>query len=223
MSDPDEYPAELAVGVTGTRVAEVSAPARTVHRAILRAFADTGQAPDQAALLAAVPAGHELDVLLAELHDRDVVRLDAAGRIRAAYPFSAAPTRHVLAIDGGPSAYSMCAVDALGVSEMLGRDVAITSADPLTQEPIAVSVRAGAAVWAPETAVVYVGANQPAESSSGDVIAAEDRCCTVMNFFTDPGTAQQWIAENPAVSGVVLTQGQALRLGVDIFGRLLEE
>ena len=44
-----------------------------------------------------------------------------------------------------------------------------------------------------------------------------------MNFFTSSDTAQAWIAAHPQVSGVMLSQGQALRLGVDIFGRLLDD
>jgi hypothetical protein len=63
-----------------------------VHKAILRRFAASGYAPDPAALTDAVAEGHALDALLAELHDADVVRLDDHGRIRAAYPFSGAPT-----------------------------------------------------------------------------------------------------------------------------------
>lgn len=221
MTDRDDYPAELAVGVTSSRVADVSVPARIMHRTILRTFAATGQVPDRGALHDSTPAGHDVDVLLAELHDLDVVRLDTDGHIRAAYPFSALPTRHVVAIEDGPSVYSMCAVDALGIAEMLGRDIVITSTDPLTDEPVVVTIRAGRAVWLPEAAVVYVGANQPAEFTPGQIVAAADRCCTVMNFFADPKTAQQWIAANPTVAGVVLTQGQALKLGADIFGRLL--
>jgi L-lysine 2,3-aminomutase len=44
-----------------------------------------------------------------------------------------------------------------------------------------------------------------------------------MNFFTSPATAQDWLASHPTVSGVVLTQGQTLRLSVDIFGHLLDD
>src|SRR5262245_4448470 len=99
------YPPELAVGVTSQRLAQVSPAARSVHRAILRAFAVTGTPPDPATLAA--------PEVLRELHDRDVVRLEEHGLIRAAYPFSARPTPHVVAVDGGPSVYAMCAVDAL--------------------------------------------------------------------------------------------------------------
>ena len=54
-------------------------------------------------------------------------------------------------------------------------------------------------------------------------VAAADLCCRVMNFFTDPGCAHAWITAHPQVDGVVVTGDQAVRLGVDIFGRLLHD
>jgi hypothetical protein len=45
----------------------------------------------------------------------------------------------------------------------------------------------------------------------------------VENFFTSPASAQDWLASHLTVSGIVLSQGQALRLGVDIFGHLLDD
>ena len=43
--DEDSYPVGLAVGVTSSRVAQVSRAARVLHKAILRGFAATGRAP----------------------------------------------------------------------------------------------------------------------------------------------------------------------------------
>lgn len=225
------YPPELAVGVTSDRITTLSLRARAVHRAILTAFATTGQAPDQAALARIRPAGLDVAAVLAELHERDVIRLDEQARIRAAYPFSAVPTAHVVTIDNGPTVYAMCAIDALGIADMLDRDITITSADPETGQPVDVSVKDGQATWRPYTAVVYVGSTTPAATpvdccpptEAGDACAAPaaERCCTVMNFFAHPDTATAWQARHPEVSGVVLSQDQALRLGADIFGPLL--
>jgi hypothetical protein len=230
---PDTYVPALAVGVTSSRIANVSAVARTVHRAILRAFATTGQAPDAAALADATPAGHDLGRLLAQLHDHDVIRVDEHGRIRAAYPFSGIRTPHTVAIDAGPSVYAMCAIDALGIADMLGRDTTITSTDPTCGQEITVTVRGGRANWKPQTVVVFVGSDTVA-AAAGDVccppqadgvgaVAAAERCCGVMNFFVSPGTARDWVISHPEVSGIVLIQEQAFRLGVDIFGHLLDD
>jgi hypothetical protein len=228
--DRDRYPPELAVGVASSRIRDLAPPARALHKAILRGFASAGRAPDPAALAAATPAGHDVGVLLEELHTRDVVRLDGNGRIRAAYPFSAVPTAHIVAIAGGPTVFAMCAVDALGIADMLGTDLSITSADPRSSQPISVEVRDGRVSWRPDTTVVFVGSDTataaaaaccPADGES--MVAAADRCCGVMNFFASPATAEAWLAAHWQVTGVVLTQGQALRLGVDIFGHLLDD
>lgn len=233
-TSPVEYPPQLAVGVTRDRIRGVSPVARAVHRAILHRFATEGRAPDRVALAAAAPAGHGLDVMLAELHDRDVIRLDQTGRIGAAYPFSATPTPHLVAIGGGPTVYAMCAVDALGMAAMLDRDIAITSTDPTSGEPVAVSIRDGQASWRPPTTVVFVGSATPA-IAAGDccppagaadqacAAPAAERCCTTMNFFTDHHTAQAWRSAHPDAAGTVLNGRQALALGTDIFGHLLDE
>jgi hypothetical protein len=44
-----------------------------------------------------------------------------------------------------------------------------------------------------------------------------------MNFFASPDSAKRWLGAYLGVAGVILTQGQALRLGVDIFGPLLDD
>ncbi|MEU2004619.1 organomercurial lyase [Rhodococcus sp. NPDC019627] len=79
--------------------------------------------------------------VLDRLHAEDVIRLNSAGRIASAYPFSASPTPHQVRVGGETTIYAMCAVDALGMSAMLGTEVVIESADPVTGERIAVTVR----------------------------------------------------------------------------------
>jgi hypothetical protein len=224
------YPPQLAVGVTSDRLAAVSPAARALHREVLGTFAATGLAPDREELGARV-LDWQLAPLLTELHEGDVIRLDDRGEIRAAYPFSAVPTPHRVAIDGGPTVYAMCAIDALGIAQMLGRDTAITSSDPVSGEQVSVSIHGGEAAWTPETAVVFVGSTaaadcgdccEPGEAGPGCDRPAAERCCTVMNFFTTADSAAAWQAAHPEVSGVVLSQPQALRLGIDIFGHLLD-
>ena len=94
-----------------------------------------------------------------QLHAADFLRLDAGGAISAAYPFSPAPTPHLVTISGGPQVYAMCAIDALGIAAMLGKTVTISSSEPGTGAPVTVTVPAagGAAVWEPGTAVVFYG------------------------------------------------------------------
>jgi hypothetical protein len=224
------YPAQLAVGVTSDRIMTVSPRARALHRVVLHAFAALGRPPDRAALDTFASDGPEASALLTELHERDVIRLDERGDIRAAYPFSAAPTPHLVAIEDGPTVHAMCAIDALGIAEMLGRDTTITSTDPATGEVVLVSIRGGRATWTPDSTVVFVGSTiraasgecrEPDVAGPGCDAPAAERCCTVMNFFATADSAAAWQAAHDDVSGVVLSQQQALRLGIDIFGDLL--
>lgn len=229
MNDAGSYPPELAVGVTSERISTVSPAARAMHKTILDWFAKHGHAPTRDELIGAAPSGHQLGELLAELHDRDVIRLADNGTIRAAYPFSAIPTAHIVDIDGGPAVFAMCAVDALGMAAMLDRDITIESRDPHTGQAITVTIHDGHTSWVPATAVVFVGAQAtdlqdccPPEGTIS-ATAAADICCHVMNFFTGTTSAHDWWQAHPNVSGHILDQRQALRLGNDIFGRLLRD
>ena len=52
----------------------------------------------------------------------------------------------------------MCAIDALGIPAMLGQDVVITSADPVTGEPVTVTAGPDrTTAWQPGRAVVFLG------------------------------------------------------------------
>lgn len=230
MTAPDAYPPDLARGATSERVASLTDSARRVHRAVLLSFAATGEPPSRPTLDRAAGDTTAAEVALRQLHDIDVVRLDGAGAVRAAYPFSGVPTPHRVELAGGPTVYAMCAIDALGMSTMLGRAVTIRSTDPATNEPVTVVVSAAQAHWQPRPAVVFVGAIDDRftriftpSGQNHEKAPVADRCCTVMNFFTSPDSATHWQNAHPEVSGLVLSQLQALRLGIDIFGALLDD
>jgi hypothetical protein len=110
----------------------------------------------------------------------------------------------------------MCAIDALGVSAMLGRPVAITASEPDTGRVITVTVDAGHARWAPRTAVVFAG------DAGGPDRPSADRCCGYISFFSTGRAARAWAGRHPEVSGVVLRRDAALRIGIETFGALLQ-
>ncbi|MFK0294417.1 alkylmercury lyase family protein [Streptomyces sp. NPDC090442] len=208
---------------------------RAVQQAVLRHFATTGRAPDTARLEAATGGAADtalrpVNEVLAELAREDFLTLDENGRIAAAYPFSATPTRHRVVIDGGTRgtqgihAWAMCAIDALGIPAMLGKDVVVHSSDPVTGEPITVTLAAtdtatgtnqdSHAIWEPSTAVVFVGRR----SYSGPAAAV---CCDALNFFASGATARAWKADHPDVHGRLVDQSQAEHIGRRVFGPLL--
>jgi hypothetical protein len=188
---------------------------RAVHQAVLRHFAAHGQAPEASVLEpVAAAAGRPAEDLLAELAREDFLTLDEAGQVRAAYPFSAVPTAHRVAIDGGAEVWSMCAIDALGISAMLGTDTVITSVDPVTREPVTVTSRGGGTVWEPASAVVFVGRR----SCAGPAAAV---CCDALNFFTGAASAKSWSEAHPDVPGRIVDQARAEQIGRQTFGPLL--
>jgi len=154
--------------------------------------------------------------VLSQLHQADVVRLGPAGEVAVAYPFSSAPARHRVRILGGADVFAMCAIDALGVAEMLGVDVEITSNDPYTGHAVTVHQVGGASTWQLSTTVVVV----PASTAKG---ASADCCCSAINFFASRQTAEAWSTADPELHGEILDQPPAERLGRRIFCSLLRE
>lgn len=188
---------------------------RAVHQQILRHFAATGAAPDPQTLQpVATGAGRSATEVLAELADEDFLTLDEAGNIRAAYPFSATPTRHRVRLESGVEVWSMCAIDALGIPAMLGQDAVISSTDPVTGDPITVTSTGDTMQWEPASAMVFVG-----QRPGGGPAASA--CCDALNFFTDAGNARAWTSQHPDVPGRVVDQPDAERIGQQTFGPLL--
>lgn len=191
--------------------------ARQLHRALLTVFAERGQAPSRSDLQSmAASARIDLQAALGELIESDVVAVDNAGELRAVYPFSPTPTVHQVAISAGPTVYAMCAIDALGISAMLGRPTTISSREPDTGEVITVQVEEDRAIWHPPSAVVFAGA-------SGDSCAGQsvDRTCGSINFFHTANAARRWATSNPSITGSVLSQDQALAAGITEFGAMM--
>jgi len=200
----------------GGCAATLTQPVRQVHLVVLAAFAQTGRAPTRGDLERIARAGGaDPAAVLGELAEHDVIAFDQAGEIRAAYPFSPSPTPIQVTWEGGPLTYAMCAIDALGISAMLGRPVTITATEPGTGRVITVHAGRDQARWNPPGAVVFAG------TTAGDRCHAADRTCGHITFFTSARAARAWAHANPAVTGTVLGQAQALRRGVAEFGAFM--
>lgn len=213
-----ECPSAGTVGRGGRgRLAPVGGGLRALQQAVLRHFALTGGAPDPAVLESHTAThGRTAAEVLADLAAEDFITLDEHGRIRAAYPFSAVPTAHRVRLAGGTEVWAMCAIDALGMPDMLGTDAVITSADPATGEAITVTSEGGHMTWRPASAVVCLGQR----SCTGP---AAEVACDGLNFFADYGTARRWIVQHPDFAGEVIPQGRAEALGRSVSGSLLAD
>jgi hypothetical protein len=204
-----------AIGVDRPRIAQdLPAGLRHIHQAILRHFAATGHGPTDADLRpVANTASLEVTTALSELARRDLIAIDEADHLIAAYPFSPTPTPHRVSL-GDVDVYAMCAIDALGMPFMLGTDAVVTSVDPYTGRPVQVTITDGTAIYQPAEAVIVYAATATAGRSV-------DTCCSTINFFSNGDSAQAWIAAHPSLAATVLDQNQALSLGRDIFEPLL--
>lgn len=207
-------PAWPAAG-TAAKQAALSEALRRLHQAILARFLDHGSPPgtpwlhDEASRL-----GLDPPPAFAELATADLVHLDDTGRIRVAYPFSGAPSGHQVHLDGAPPVWAMCAVDALGIPQMAGRDGVITATDPHSGGPVRVEVRGGRWHWSPQaTAVlaVYASAGEPAAQCA----------CPHVNFVTSPDHARAYLATHTHLTGQLLGQQAAIELAQAVFGPLL--
>jgi len=199
-----------------TRLARLSEAERVFYRWILRRFAD-GHRPDAAiagetASRLGLEPGDALDTLARE----DLVHRDArTGKIVVAYPFSGRPTPHRVRIGRRREVDAMCAVDALGISFMLGEATEVVSSDPLTGEEVRIWLDPGRALrWEPEGAAVFAGGN----CRAGPASAA---CCAFVNFFASRENAQRYLRETAAVEGEVLSIPEAVESGSLVFGGLL--
>jgi hypothetical protein len=221
----DDLQARLArlgmpIASVNDRQAGLSEPLRHLHRRLLAGFAAHAGPPSPAAV-AGMAAELRLDPheALAALAAADLVHTDpAAGLITVAYPFSGRPTVHQVALTGGPTVSAMCAIDALGIPQMTGRDGQIRSTDPASGQPITVEVHAGVWRWQPATTVVLVAAT----TAAGGCDPVADCCCPYINFHADPDHAQRYLQARPGMAGEVLTQAQAVEAAGQVFGGLLD-
>jgi hypothetical protein len=138
------------------------------------------------------------------------------GVVAVAYPFSGTPTPHRVALDGLPAVYAMCAIDALGLPLMAGRDGRITSADPRDGTPVEVTVRGGTWSWTPGGTVVVAGrADRGAGCDSFEVM------CPNTAFHASAGSARAWLAGHGGLDAEILDHDTAVECGRLNFAGLL--
>jgi hypothetical protein len=199
-----------------SRRAALPGPVQHLHRHILEGIATAGTPPTRAQLTGwAGELGIELSPALRALTDAELIFTDTRRTtVTGGVPFAANNvSAHRVRIAGGPAVAANCAVDALGIPAMLGRDAEIRSTDPHNGEPVVATSRAGTWQWQPESAVVFVGSN----GSSGPLTQS---CCPVINFFTDEDNARAYQRQHD-LDGDVLTMPEAAEAGALVFGELL--
>jgi mercuric reductase len=187
-----------------------------VRTTLLRLYAEQGGAPAIADLAQHADVSESaIRSRLASLEARDLVVLDADGkRIVGAYPWTDRATEHQVSL-GERTLNALCAIDALGVGEMYGRDVEIYSHCRACGVPVTIATsdrgRALADVQ-PGSAVVWSGIRHTGGCAAGSI-------CTVIAFFCDDAHLEAWRGEHhPETAGFRLSIDEALQAGRAIFG-----
>ncbi len=190
-----------------------------VRRSLLRLYRERGRAPAVADLASLAGIG-EADARksLLRLRERDLVVLDAHGEvIEGAYPFTERDTGHRVTLDG-QTVNAMCAVDALGVGDMCGCDIAIDSRCRSCSAPIRITTRdRGLALEnvQPETVVVWLGLRYEGGCAARSL-------CTVTSFFCTDDHLDAWRREQSSDSiGAHLSIAEAFEAGRAIFRQSL--
>jgi mercuric reductase len=185
-----------------------------VRVALLQLYLEGGRAPAASALAERTGLSETaIRPLLEELRRRDLVVLDGA-RIVGAYPFADRDTGHRVTLDGRVL-NAMCAVDALGIGVMTGRDIAIASRCRHCGLPIRITTQNQGRTLAkvePSTAVVWQDVRYEG------ACAANSLCATTV-FFCSDDHLFAWRCERAADEvGFRLSMEEGLEAGRAVFG-----
>jgi len=212
----------MAESMLGWRLSQARLETReeAVRRYILTQYPLLGRAPSCQEIAAALGLNglDHVRAILERFHALDLLYLDPESReIRLAYPFSTVPTKHLVRFRDWAEAkpvYAQCAVDALGIPFMLGRDLSILSACAYCEKPIQIEVRDQRIVPCdPAGTVVWVGTAYSGHAATS--------ICPTVDFFCSSAHAAAWWQARPHEAGHVLSLGEALYLGKGIFEDLL--
>ncbi|MFQ5814977.1 MAG: alkylmercury lyase family protein [Candidatus Hydrothermarchaeaceae archaeon] len=190
-----------------------------VRRFILREFPNLGSAPTNSEIAEALSLpSEEVEGILKNLHESDIIYMKD-GEILGAYPFSARPTVHKVALKGGRArkAYALCAIDALGIPFMFDEDVDIESACVHCGEGISIKIRDGSIVeQLPEGALVWIGLRYSSHAATS--------LCTSLVFLHSKEHLEKWRTKNPGEDGKALSLAEGMHVGKVLFeGRLREK
>ncbi len=190
-----------------------------VRRAVLELYGALGRAPSHAELGARTALdGAQIAAVLARLAARDMVVLEGSGgALVGAYPLSERDTGHRVEMRGH-ALNATCAVDALGVGAMYGRDARVESSCRACGAPITVELGDGGRALdlaSPAEPVVWFGLDYEAGCAATSL-------CTVIAFFCGDRHLQRWRGDNPGAAGHRLSLAEAFEAAKALFATRLE-
>ena len=173
--------------------------------------------------------GVDMQSILDKFSKLDLIHWDqTSGKVTVAYPFSGKATPHRVTLSGKSPAYSMCAIDALGIPSMFASDTRIESECAFCGKKINIDVKNNVPVSDPETVVVGVGtvANMnscgPASCGTEPNPSVASSCCPAIQFYCSEEHWSQSNAKNATEAGDKLTLTEAFAVGAGVFGGAME-
>ena len=102
------------------------------------------------------------------------------------------PMPHSLEFEG-ITTYAWCALDTLFIPELLGKQVLVTSKDPITKNPISFTFDVNQ-LQPTHTNIVLSMVDPDADEMDEDIIGS---FCHYIHFFESIETGKQWIEDHP--------------------------
>lgn len=185
-----------------------------VRKLVLQTFRELGRAPSAAEIAEKLKTSEEkVKAVLRRLDSADILYLEE-DQIVATYPFSNKPTKHKIVFSkDGARAYSMCAIDALGIPFMFQENVRILSHCGYCDKDLEIQVNDGQASSNENTLVFFAFERSKHAATS---------LCPILQFFCCESHLANWRAVNPEKTGEMLNLNEALSLGAEIFGGTLD-
>ncbi len=126
-----------------------------------------------------------------------------AGDVVEIFGLSLNPTRHHFIV-GDQELFVWCAGDALSFAAGLQQPAQIESTDPVSGDAIRLETTPeGVKSFEPETAVV-------SWVTSVDPEAIRESFCNLVNFFTSPETAKQYLSKHPGLKMFTVREAEEL-------------
>ena len=160
----------------------------------------------------------EIHEILKTLDKIDVIHLDEdiKTKIIAAYPFSGKKTAHLIKFRTNEykDIYSMCAIDALGISFMLNCDISIDSKCFHCNDEVKIRIE--------DNEIIYLNHENPMVWFDMEYsCCAATSLCKNINFFSSPHHFKEWQQDKPTRKGSLLQIQEAFYLGKLFFEKRL--
>jgi len=189
--------------------AETDRLRRALKDGIFAPWTEMGRAPTPAEFakrmqLPQAEADRLLDRLQAcgESVGGGILRAPESQLIAVAWPLANLPTGITVTTAGGKPAFARCAIDALGVSEMMQKRTVVEASARDNDATIRIVVDGDKAVSADPPGVVVV----------------KGRGCDDMSFFSSREAGEAWRKQNGG-EGTLFTLPEAIQRGAKIFSR----